>query len=264
MIARTLRLDLVHASTRRSPTGRRGFVYVARKADPALVAKLRRKGLPGLDFYGEERRFYPQGSLASQVLGYAGVDNRGLAGLELSLDKDLAGRPGRETGRQGRLGPADRHVVSQTERDGRDVYLTLDHTIQANAQAVLRDTVLRWHAKSATAIVLDPTHRRRARDGDRARLRRERLSRRSGACCSATAPSPTRTSPARRSSSSRSPAPSRRASSRRRRAFTLPYEIQVADRMIHDAEPRGTETMTVVRDPLALVQRRRDHARRAA
>ncbi len=94
MVARTLRLDptkVYQPLTDRT----RGFVYVARKADPAQAAKLRRKGLPGINFYAEERRFYPQFSLASQVLGYAGVDNRGLAGLELSLDKELAGRPGR-------------------------------------------------------------------------------------------------------------------------------------------------------------------------
>src|SRR4029453_7930921 len=47
-------------------------------------------------------------------------------------------------------------VVSRAARDGQDVYTTLDHTIQANAQAVLRDTVLRWHARSATAIVMHP------------------------------------------------------------------------------------------------------------
>ena len=53
--------------------------------------------LAGLGFYPEERRFYPQGSVASHVLGYAGLDNRGLAGLELQLDKTLAGKPGSET-----------------------------------------------------------------------------------------------------------------------------------------------------------------------
>ena len=94
IVAKSLRLDpneVYSALTDRS----RGFVYVARKADPTLAAKLARKGLPGLGFYHEERRFYPQFNLASQVLGYAGVDNRGLAGLELSLDQQLAGRPGR-------------------------------------------------------------------------------------------------------------------------------------------------------------------------
>ena len=155
IVAKSLRLDpneVYSALTDRS----RGFVYVARKADPTLAAKLARKGLPGLGFYHEERRFYPQFNLASQVLGYAGVDNRGLAGLELSLDQQLAGRPGRERIVKDASGQAIDTITSRTERDGEDVYLTLDHTIQANAQAVLRDTVRKWHAKSATAIVLDP------------------------------------------------------------------------------------------------------------
>ena len=134
----------------------RGFVYVVRKADSGLAAKLARKGLPGLGFYHEERRFYPQFNLAAQVLGYAGVDNKGLAGLELSLNRQLAGRPGRERIVKDASGQAIDTITSRTERDGEDVYLTLDHTLQSNAQAVLRDTVRRWHAKSATAIVLDP------------------------------------------------------------------------------------------------------------
>jgi len=73
------------------------FVYVARKADPAKAALLAKRGFAGLGFYPEERRFYPQGGVASHVLGYAGVDNHGLAGLELRLDKVLSGTPGRET-----------------------------------------------------------------------------------------------------------------------------------------------------------------------
>ena len=53
-------------------------------------------GVAGFGFYPEERRSYPQGRVASQVLGFAGTDNRGLDGLESSLDKTLAGRPGYE------------------------------------------------------------------------------------------------------------------------------------------------------------------------
>ena len=75
----------------------KSFVYVERKADPARAAALERKGLTGLHFYPEERRSYPQGTVAAQALGFAGVDNRGLAGLEFALDRDLAGKPGAET-----------------------------------------------------------------------------------------------------------------------------------------------------------------------
>jgi cell division protein FtsI (penicillin-binding protein 3) len=243
VIARTLRLD--PTSVYRAVTDRtRGFVYVARKADPALVAKLRRKGLPGINSYAEERRFYPQFSLASQVLGYAGVDNHGLAGLELSLDRELAGRPGHERIVKDASGQAIDTVVSQTVRDGRDVYLTLDHTIQANAQAVLRDTVLRWHAKSATAIVLDPTtgavRAMATAPGFNANVYPEvwRALQRNRAVTDTYEPGSTfKLVTVAGALSEGLVTPTTH--------FTLPYEIQVADRRIHDAEPRGTENMTV-------------------
>ena len=221
-----------------------GFVYVKRKADPAQAAKLAKKGLPGLGFYAEERRFYPQFSLASQVLGYAGVDNHGLAGLELSLDRQLAGRPGRERIVKDAAGQAIDTVVSQPERDGRDVYLTLDHTIQAQAQTVLRDTVAKWHAKSATAIVLDPaTGAVRAMaisPGFDANTYPQvwRVLQRNRAVTDTYEPGSTfKLVTVAGALSERLVSPSTQ--------FTLPYEIQVADRKIHDAEPRGTETMSV-------------------
>src|SRR5436309_155048 len=135
---------------------RRGFLYVERKADPVKASALEKLGLAGLSFTPEERRTYPQGSVASQVLGYAGVDNDGLAGLELGLDRTLTGTPGRETIVKDPFGRAIDVVSSTPERDGRDVYLTVDHTIQANAESVLRSAVRHWQAKDATAIVIDP------------------------------------------------------------------------------------------------------------
>src|SRR6266540_885666 len=75
----------------------RGFVYVERQADPAQAAALQRLKLPGFGFYPEERRNYPQRWVGSQVLGYVGIDGNGLAGLELHFDRELAGRPGKET-----------------------------------------------------------------------------------------------------------------------------------------------------------------------
>ncbi len=243
VIARTLRLD--PATVYQSLADRtRGFVYVARKADPTLVAKLRRRGLPGINSYAEERRFYPQFSLASQVLGYAGVDNRGLAGLELSLDKQLAGRTGRERIVKDASGQPIDTVVSQTERDGRDVYLTLDHTIQANAQAVLRDTVARWHAKSATAIVLDPAagavRAMAIAPGFDANVYPQVwcVLQRNRAVTDTYEPGSTfKLVTVAGALSEGLVNPNTR--------FTLPYEIQVADRKIHDAEPRGTENMSV-------------------
>ena len=134
----------------------KGFVYVKRKADPEDAKALEQKHLSGLGFIPEERRVYPQGGVAAQVLGYAGTDNRGLAGLELQLDRYLAGRPGSETFVKDPFGRVLDVVRSVPERPGKDVFLTLDHTIQANVESVLRSTVSQWGAKRATAVVLDP------------------------------------------------------------------------------------------------------------
>ena len=75
----------------------RHFVYVKRKADPAKAAELEKQKLTGLGYYAEEQRYYPQRGVAAHVLGYAGVDNDGLEGLERSLDKQLIGKPGSQT-----------------------------------------------------------------------------------------------------------------------------------------------------------------------
>jgi cell division protein FtsI/penicillin-binding protein 2 len=243
VVARILRLDPKQVYERLSDRAH-GFVYVARKADAVRAARLQRRHVTGLGFYPEERRFYPQHSIAAQVLGYAGVDNHGLSGLEVALDKSLAGREGRETLVRDPFGHVLDSVVSKAARDGSDVSLTIDHNIQAQAETVLRDTVRKWQAKDATAIVLDPH---------------------TGALL-AMAVAPTY-------DANNFPAVPRDEQRNRaltdtyepgstfklvtvagalstgivtpRTAFTLPYEIQVADRRIHDAEPRGTENMSV-------------------
>ncbi len=132
------------------------FVYVERFADPAKALLLEKKGLAGLGFYPEEKRVYPQHTVGSQVIGYAGVDNTGLEGLEITYNKQLAGRAGKQTVVRDPFGRAINVVSTTPAVQGKDIFTTLDHTIQANAEAVLRQTVAQWHAKDAVAIVIDP------------------------------------------------------------------------------------------------------------
>ena len=188
---------------------------------------------------------YPQGPVAAQVLGYAGLDNKGLEGLERSLDKVLAGRPGSQTIVKDPFGRALDVVSTRPETPGRNVRLTLDHQIQANAEAVLKETVRRYGARAASAIVMDPAHRRRPRDGDRARASTRTASPRRAPIAGAIAPSPTPTSRDRPSSSSPSPPRLQEGIVSPRTSFLLPPTIQVADRVIHESHPRGTERMTV-------------------
>ena len=133
----------------------RGFVYVARKADPYRAAALQKRELTGLGFYPEELRAYPQKAVAAQVLGYAGLDNEGLEGLEKALDSTLAGRPGFETVVKDPFGRAIDVVSGRPELPGRNVVLTIDHQIQASAERILADHVERWSARGGTAIVMD-------------------------------------------------------------------------------------------------------------
>jgi cell division protein FtsI/penicillin-binding protein 2 len=134
----------------------RGFVYLARKAEPLSAERLEDIGLAGLGFFPEELRTYPQGPVAAQVLGFAGTDNKGLEGLERSLEKVLAGRPGSRTIVKDPTGRALDVVSTRPESPGKNVRLTLDHQIQANAEDVLKETVRRFGARSASAIVMDP------------------------------------------------------------------------------------------------------------
>ena len=118
-----------------------GFVYVARKADPIAAAMLEKQNIAGLGFYSEEKRVYPQQGVAAQVVGFAGTDNRGLEGLERSLDGNSRGRrAARRSSRTRSAGVVD-VVKSRPESRGENVTLTIDHQIQANAESILADTV---------------------------------------------------------------------------------------------------------------------------
>jgi cell division protein FtsI (penicillin-binding protein 3) len=222
----------------------RGFVYLERQADPDKARALAREKLPGLGFYPEERRTYPQGPVAPQVLGYVGVDGNGLAGLELQLDRELAGRPGHETIVKDPGGRVINVIDDRPERQGKDVVLTLDHTIQANAEEVLRETVRAWEAKSAIAIVLDPRTGailalavEPGFDANRFPVASHERQRNVAVTDTYEPGSTFKVVTVAGALSEHLVSPST--------AFTLPPSIQVADRVIHDDEPRGTARYSV-------------------
>ncbi len=221
-----------------------GFVYLDRKGNPEKAAKLEKLDLPGLGFYPEELRTYPQDRIASQVLGYAGTDNHGLEGLEKSLDSVLAGHPGSETIVKDPLGRALDVVSTKPATPGKSVRLTIDDQVQANAQDVIESTVHRFGAKSATAIVMDPytgdilamavapgfnANRFATTRPDRHRNRAVTDMYEPGSTFKLV------TISAALEDGVVTP----------RTSFVLPPELHVADRVIHDAEARGTERMSV-------------------
>ncbi len=134
---------------------KRKFVWVARQADPVQSERVRALQLAGLYAQKETKRYYPNGTLAAHVLGFVGTDDEGLAGLERVQDAALAGAPGRVAlDGDGRRQAYD----SRTEesRAGRSLVLTIDQNVQYQAEQALAAAVTQAHAKSGTAIVLDP------------------------------------------------------------------------------------------------------------
>ncbi len=133
----------------------KSFCWVKRKVSNEEAQRVRDLNLKGIYFQKEMKRFYPKGSLAAQVLGYVGMDDKGLAGLEYSLDKEIRGTPGRvlvDT-------DARRQTFHSTEwpgDPGKNVVLTLDENVQYIAERALDDAVRQWKAADAIAIVQNP------------------------------------------------------------------------------------------------------------
>ena len=143
-------------SWRRSPIGSSGFAYIERKASLDAAAKIEKLDLPGIALLPDSRRIYPQGELASQVIGTVGVENQGLTGLEASEDELLHGTDGeREVVRDALGDELERQTIAGAEA-GSDLQLTLDADLQAETESVLAGIGTAYQPDGATAVVMDP------------------------------------------------------------------------------------------------------------
>lgn len=135
-----------------------GFAWVARQLPLDVTRKARDLKLPGIYFLEEHRRSYPRATLAANVIGYAGLDGEGLAGIEHSFDAYVRGHAGRVT----ILRDARRGVYlvggegANRPVDGDHVVLTVDSVIQFIAERALARAVTRYSASGGSAIVMDP------------------------------------------------------------------------------------------------------------
>ncbi len=133
----------------------RNFAWIARKEDPAIIDKVKALNLKGVYIQKEFKRFYPDNQIAAQVLGYVGIDDNGLGGLEQNFDEDLHGTPGHMLTAL----DARRHVLGSAEREplpGENLVLTIDENIQFMAEKALDLNMERTHAQYGTVVVQDP------------------------------------------------------------------------------------------------------------
>ncbi len=151
-------LGIKYETVYKKLTRKSNFEYIKRKVDPALSRKIKKLGLAGIDVVEESRRSYPNKNLASHVLGFVGIDNSGLNGIEVNLEKELAGVPGRivtEKDSKGREIPQAVHQYIPPKQ-GENLYLTIDETIQYFVERELDQVVETYQPKHAIAIVMDP------------------------------------------------------------------------------------------------------------
>ena len=133
----------------------RGFAWVARKVSPETSQRIKELNLKGVYIQKEFKRFYPDGQLAAQVLGYVGTDDTGLGGLERQFDDDMHGVPGHMV----TAVDAKRHVLGSEESEpqpGENLVLSIDAHIQFMAEKALDEQMAKVKAAHGTVVVQDP------------------------------------------------------------------------------------------------------------
>ena len=140
----------------RNLSSSKSFAYVARQVAPDEARRVRELELPGIIFIKESRRYYPNSELAAHVIGYVGIDNVGLGGIESAYDAQIRGHEGKILIQS----DARRHALfSRVEvpaTAGAGIELTIDEYLQYVAERELRAGVEENRAASGSAIVMDP------------------------------------------------------------------------------------------------------------
>jgi len=131
------------------------FVWVERKLEPEKVDMIRKLNIKGCSFSSEAKRIYPGEELASHVIGFVGIDNQPLGGVEWEYNRYLSVDSGKivyERDASGRtLSPGiDREVI------GNSVVLTIDEALQHIAEKELDNAVEYWRASAGSIIMMDP------------------------------------------------------------------------------------------------------------
>ncbi|MGE5395930.1 MAG: penicillin-binding transpeptidase domain-containing protein, partial [Chitinophagales bacterium] len=153
-------LDLDEEKVYQKITKNSRFVWIKRQVVYSQSSQLKKikKNLPGIGFTEETRRFYPKGKVACHILGICGIDNVGLDGIDLYYDDVLGGQDGRVLIEYDAL---NLEIPEATHRyvapkNGSNLVLTIDESIQHFAERELDEVVGTRNPKSACAIVMDP------------------------------------------------------------------------------------------------------------
>lgn len=132
------------------------FVWVKRQVDEPVAQKIHSLGIKGIYQRKEYKRKYPEGETIAHVVGFTNVEDRGQEGIELTFNKDLAGKPGSRRVIKDRLGRVVESIGEQVPPvEGKDIQLSVDSKVQFFAYQKLRDAVIERKAKAGSVVVLD-------------------------------------------------------------------------------------------------------------
>lgn len=155
-LAGILKLDRENVLSRLKEERR--FIWLARRIQPDIEKAVRQLSIKGVGFIKEPQRAYPNGELASHVIGFVDTDDKGIEGLELMFDKFLKGTVGWRYS----IRDAKRREVPGYEykeippADGNNVVLTIDSIVQAFAERELENAFEKYNAKGGVIIIMDP------------------------------------------------------------------------------------------------------------
>ena len=133
---------------------KKNFVWIKRKITDEQWASLKEKDLKGVSFLEEDKRFYPYKTIGARVIGFCGIDNQGLAGLEYQYEKMLAGEKALFIANKDALGRVYGYADGRDPNDRLEVVTTIDVRIQQVAEKVVRDAFEEYQAKAAVAVVM--------------------------------------------------------------------------------------------------------------
>ena len=132
------------------------WTYLRRQVSPGVRRKVEALNLDGIGFLKESRRFYPNKELAANLLGYVGIDNAGLGGLESAYDSQVRGKPGKVVIQTDAHQHAFSTTVMKQPTAGATLVLTIDEYLQHIAERELRAGVAANHAAGGAAIIMNP------------------------------------------------------------------------------------------------------------
>jgi cell division protein FtsI (penicillin-binding protein 3) len=149
-------LEMPEAELRKKLDSDRNFVYLKRQVEQETVDKILKLQIAGIETRKEYKRFYPQGEVMAHVVGFTNVEDAGQDGMELGMQKTLAGVTGSRRVIKDRLGRIVEDIAAVREpHDGRDLALSIDSKIQYIAYSYLKEAVDKFKAKAGGVVVLD-------------------------------------------------------------------------------------------------------------